>query len=176
MYILQLNKNQPAMIIIVFGLPGSGKSYFAGHLRKEINAVLFNTDMIRDEIDQKGKYEERTKQLVYKEMLRKTLENLKNGSDIIVDGTFHKRDRRKDFISAAIKNKTELRLIEIRASEHTIKTRLAQKREYSEADYSVYLKLKAEFEEEYSYHLVLWSDSLPIEDMIIKAKSYIYGN
>jgi len=35
------------MIIIVFGLPGSGKSYFASKLAERINARYINSDVIR---------------------------------------------------------------------------------------------------------------------------------
>ncbi len=164
------------MIILVFGLPGTGKSYFARHLQKEIDAVLLNTDIIREDLHIKGKYDEDTKQRVYDEILTRTEKYLKKEKDIIVDGTFHKRERRKDFYRLAAEMQTDIFYIEIRASEKTIKQRLTESRKYSEADYNVYRKLKKEFEAESDCHIVLWSGSEPIEKMIFKAKRYIYGH
>jgi len=165
-----------AMIILVFGLPGSGKSYFSRHLQKEIDAGLLNTDIIRQKLNLKGTYDQSAKKRVYDKMMEKTIEHLEEGSDIIVDGTFHKKQRREDISRIAKKNETRIFFVEIKASEQTIKQRLEKKRKYSEADYEVFRKLKKEFEDQPGNHLVLWSDSEPIDTMIMKAKEYIYGN
>ncbi len=164
------------MLILVFGLPGAGKSYFARHLCKEIDAVLLNTDMIREELGIKGKYDEDTKQHVYDEIRTRTAKYLKKGKDIIVDGTFHKIERREDFFRLAAGMKTEIYYIEIRASEKTIKQRLTENRKYSEADYNVYREIKKEFEAKPGCHLVLWSGIESTGKMISKAKRYIYGH
>jgi predicted kinase len=84
------------MIIVVFGLPGSGKSYFARHLQKKIDASFLNTDMIREELNIKGRYGEETKQRVYDEIKKRTTYHLEMGRNVLVDGTFHKKKRRGD--------------------------------------------------------------------------------
>ena len=164
------------MIILVFGLPGTGKSYFARHLQKETDAVLLSTDIIREELNIKGKYDEDTKQRVYDEILRRTVKYRKKDKNVIVDGTFHKKKRREGLYRSAVEMKTKIFYIEIRASEETIKQRLAENRKYSDADYNVYCKIKKEFEPETGHHLVLWSGSGSTEEMIFKAKRYIYGH
>ncbi len=164
------------MIILVFGLPGSGKSYFTRHLQKEIDAGLLNTDIIREQLNLKGTYDQSAKKRVYDKMIEKTIEHVEKGSDIIVDGTFHKKRRREDFSHIAEKNGTRIFFVEIKASEQTIKQRLEKERKFSEADYEVYRELKKEFEDQSEDHLVLWSDSEPTDKMIMKTKEYIYGN
>ncbi len=163
------------MIIMVFGLPGSGKSYFARHLKQKTGAAYFNTDMIREELDLKGIYNERSKQLVYDRLVENVTEELDKDLDVIVDGTFHKQKRRDILTGVARKKNKRINLIEIRASEETIIKRLKSTRKYSEADYEVYIKIKKEFEPEYRNHLVLWSDAENTSEMITKAKHYIYG-
>ncbi len=96
------------MIIMVFGLPGSGKSYFSRHLQQETGAGYFNTDMIREELNLKGIYSEKAKQLVYDKLVEKASEQLDKGLDVIVDGTFHKQKRRDLFTSIAGKKNRKL--------------------------------------------------------------------
>jgi predicted kinase len=35
------------MIVLVYGLPGTGKTFFARHFAKETGAVHLNTDLVR---------------------------------------------------------------------------------------------------------------------------------
>jgi predicted kinase len=60
------------MIVIVFGLPGSGKSFFASRLAKMINADYINSDMIRKEMFASSTYSEKEKAAVYNVMIEKT--------------------------------------------------------------------------------------------------------
>ena len=59
------------MIVIVFGLPGSGKSYFASRFAKVINAGYINSDMIRKEIFEKREYSDQEKKAVYDKCLNR---------------------------------------------------------------------------------------------------------
>ena len=51
------------MIVIVFGLPGSGKSYFASHLASMINADYINSDKVRRTMFDTRTYQKRKKWL-----------------------------------------------------------------------------------------------------------------
>ena len=44
------------MIIVVSGLPGTGKSYFAEKLSGRLGAVHFNSDKMRNALHVRGKY------------------------------------------------------------------------------------------------------------------------
>ncbi len=163
------------MIIVVFGLPGSGKTSFSRHLKKELNARHLNTDIIREEMNIKGLYDEKSKQEVYQRMITKAKEELDKGSDVILDGTFHKQARRQLVTGIAEKTGKNIFFIEIKALEESIIKRLKGKREHSEADFEVYEKIKKEFDSFESDHLILWSDSETPDKMLIKAKNYIHG-
>ena len=163
------------MLIVIYGLPGTGKSYFARHLEKETGAYYLNTDMIREKIDKKGKYDIKSKQEVYGKLMQQAKEELIKGSDVIADGTFHKNSRRKEFADIARETGHRIFFIEMKSDETTIKKRLEKKRKYSEADFEVYKQLKKEFETQPEVNLKLWSDSQTVDEMITKTKKLIYG-
>ena len=163
------------MLIVVFGLPGTGKSFFSQYLKDEINADHLSSDRVRDEMNKKGEYDEKSKNEVYKHLMGKAEVKLKEGTDIIVDGTFHKQERRDLATDVAGRTGHRIFFIQIKASAETVKKRLKKSREDSEADFKIYKKLEKEFDPCLSQHLTLWSDCATISQMIIKAKNYIYG-
>ena len=164
------------MIIVVFGLPGTGKTRFSRLLGNELNAIHLNTDIVRDELGKKGNYSEKSKQQVYDRLMEKSLKELDRGNNIILDGTFHKKDRREKIKNIASETGNDIFFIEMIASEQTIAGRLEKKRIHSEADLKVYRKVREESDIMEEDHLVLHSDSEPEEGMIIRAKNYIHGN
>ena len=134
------------MIIIVIGLPGTGKTTFSRALAQVIDAVHLNTDMIRDDLDLRGQYDRQTKALIYQEMMSRVEAALENGNNVIVDGTFYRRKIREGYRKLAKAQAVGLKWIELKAQEQVIRDRVEKKRKYSEADFKVYLKIKALFE------------------------------
>ncbi len=134
------------MIIIVVGLPGTGKTTFSRALAQIIDAVHLNTDMIRDQLDLRGQYDRQTKALIYQEMMNKVEAALLKGRNVILDGTFYKRKIREGYRKLAKAQEVEIKWIELKAEEKVIRNRVEKKRTYSEADFNVYLKIKALFE------------------------------
>ena len=53
------------MIIVIFGLPGTGKSYFGERLAKQLDIVYMNSDRIRQALQLQGKYGPEEKNQVY---------------------------------------------------------------------------------------------------------------
>ncbi|MGZ8557438.1 MAG: AAA family ATPase [Chitinophagaceae bacterium] len=86
------------MIVIVFGLPGSGKSYFASRLAKMINAGYVNSDRLRKEMFKNRTYSSQEKAAVYNVMLEKMKEAMNQNMNIVLDATFHKNETRKPFL------------------------------------------------------------------------------
>ncbi len=163
------------MVIIVFGLPGTGKSYFARHLSQEIDAVYLSTDEVRLHMKKQGRYDEKDKQLVYDRLEEMMSEHLKKGETVIIDGTFHEQRRRDQFSGKAHELRQPIFFIEMQSREETVKERVEQKREYSEADYSVYKMILDKFEPLGIPHLQLESDRDALGTMIEQARHYIYG-
>jgi predicted kinase len=161
------------MILIVFGLPGTGKSFFAKHMQKEIEAVHLNTDVVRKESGLQGQYDEETKEMVYDLLLKEMTARVSENHNVIVDGTFQKKKSRDRFMDKATQLGHQVFFIEIKARDEAVKQRMKTERNHSEADYQVYLQIKHSFESMEESHLELWSDKTNIDEMIKIAKAHI---
>ncbi|OQP63932.1 hypothetical protein A3860_23120 [Niastella vici] len=160
------------MVIIVMGLPGSGKSYFASRLAKAIEVEYINSDRVRKKMITQRTYSSKEKQLVYNKMLELMKLAVIQKKDIVLDGTFYKHSIRKKFIDEA-RNATCIFFIEVRASESLIRERLKQNRADSEADYTVYKIIQAQWEPLQEKHLILQSTNDNINDMLQTAIDYL---
>jgi predicted kinase len=160
------------MVIIVFGLPGSGKSFFATRLAKDIQAEYVNSDRVRKKMFPASTYSKAEKDAVYEEMRRLMNEAIAKSKDIVLDATFHSEAIRKRFQND-IQDKSPLKFIEVTAKKKIVRERLSKPRAFSEADFKVYKKLKQEWEPFNEEHLVLESSDNNIEDMIMDAEAYL---
>ncbi|WP_420577719.1 AAA family ATPase [Ekhidna sp.] len=161
------------MIIIVFGLPGSGKSFFASRLAEKLEAKYVNSDKLRLNLFPVRSYSEEEKNQVYESMIREMEIAIRKGESLVLDATFYREDIRNKFIEKAKGHRQTIRFIEVHAEEGIIKERLGKKREYSEADFSIYQKVKASFEPLEQDHLTLQSTQENIEEMLEKALNHI---
>ncbi|WKK76997.2 ATP-binding protein [Marivirga salinae] len=161
------------MIIIVMGLPGSGKSFFSQHLAKALNAEYLSSDRVRNTLKMGGKYSLTDKLYVYE-----WLANLAEGAidrkvKVVVDATFYLQQTREFFLEIAKRRNVEMKCILIQASEALIKKRLEGHRKESEADYKVYKKIKKEYENIDIPCLRLTSKSDNIDLMLQQALDFI---
>lgn len=162
------------MIVIVFGLPGSGKSFFASRLAAELKAEYLSSDRIRSAMLKKATYTEEEKERVYDEVLNRTLDALERHDAVVIDATFYRRALRDKFIEA-LKGRGSIFFIEVFAREAIILERLRSPREFSDADEGVYRKVKTQWEPMKEHHLLLESKEDNIEVMVGKAKRYLRG-
>jgi predicted kinase len=162
------------MVVIVFGLPGSGKSYFASRLAAKMNAGYINSDQVRAEVVHTKTYTEKEKLSVYAEMQARMKEALRQGKNVVLDATFYKNDIRQQFIKAA--KPYDIFFMEVIADEAVSRKRLEKKRPDSDADIEVYKKIKQQWEPLNNFHLILQSTSENIEEMISKATEYLFIN
>ena len=161
------------MVIIVIGLPGSGKSYFASRLATTIGADYINSDIIRKKMIRTRTYSIKEKLFVYNEMLKQMQLAVQQKKDIVLDGTFYKHSIRKKFIKDA-GHKGGIIFIEVRAAESLIRERLQQKRTDSEADFEVYHIIKTQWEPLQEKHLTLQSTNDNLTDLLHTAIDYLH--
>lgn len=164
------------MIIIVFGLPGSGKSYFSNRLARHLDAYYISSDILRKRIIRNPSYSEQEKILVYEDMQEAMFDHLHTRKHLVLDGTFYKAAIRNSFINEAEKLNKDILFIEVAADEALIKKRLQSARNDSDANFDTYKKIKHEFEPFEKEHLVLKSTNSNIEQMLARAVTYIYAN
>lgn len=161
------------MVIIVFGLPGSGKSYFASRLAEELGAWYVNSDRLRRERIQNRSYSDNEKLSIYQALLEMMTTALGESQAIVLDATFYKKSIRDTFVEQAKSQNENILFIEVQTDEQLIKQRLSRPRVDSEADFSVYQKIKNEFEPLSAAHLVLESGSDNIDSMLRQASDYL---
>ncbi|MDN5203934.1 ATP-binding protein [Fulvivirgaceae bacterium BMA10] len=161
------------MVIIVFGLPGSGKTYFSVALAKELDAIYLGSDKLRKELLEQRSYLLAEKMMIYDELLENMSAHFTSKKDVVVDATFYRDEFREKFIKKLNSEHILFVFIEIVADEEVIKKRLGQPRQYSEADYEVYQNLKSEFQPFVSNHLILKSTNENLREMLLKTKKYL---
>ncbi len=161
------------MIVIVFGLPGSGKSYFASKLSTLINADYINSDRVRKQMLDKRTYSLNEKLSVYHRMQLQMKEFLKQKRNLVLDATFYKNEIRKKFMGDA-ELKGGITFIEVTADESLIIERLKIPRMDSDADFEVYKVIEEQWEPMYEPHLILRSTNDNIAEMLQKTTNYLH--
>lgn len=166
-----MNTHMPKAIFIA-GLPGSGKSWFARLLARETGAVHLNTDILRNRLGNRGKYDLDTKMHVYEVMNLEMGELLSQGLTVIVDATFYKENIRKAFEENARLYCDQIFFIYLHAAEEIIRERVSQPRPDSDADFDVYRQIKSLYEPFRQPCLSLDSGVLSGEQMLEQALTY----
>jgi predicted kinase len=159
--------------ILVAGLPGSGKSYFARHLAPTLEAAYFNSDILRKTLVADRHYTFSEKANIYAEMLSRFDHALRAGQTVVVDATFYKKELRDQFSDVAHAIGAKVVWVLCTASEARIRERLSHPRKDSEADFAVYKQIKDEFEPIEEPHLVLRTDHDDTETLIEKTVAWI---
>jgi predicted kinase len=163
------------MIVIVSGLPATGKTYFSESLAEFIQAKFINTDSEREKLDLPQDNTVEINQKVYEQVLKEMAAQIQYKKKVVVEGIFHKEKTRSMFMKKARELHQKVFFIEIKAGDYTVHERLKKRPDYTDADYKVYLQSKSEYEPVYYPHLVLWSDDQDVDEMVEKANVYIFG-
>ncbi len=160
------------LIVMVLGLPGSGKSYFAERLAEKIEAMYLCSDRLRKELFRKRTYSKIEKEKVYRLMLQKMKRAIDQNKNVVLDATFHKNKTRQLFIDNMTKDARTF-FIKVRADENIIRERLTKSRPYSEAGFEVYRLIQKEWEPLKQSHLTLDSTNENIDVMLQKATQFL---
>ena len=161
------------LLVVVLGLPGTGKTTFARALAGRLGAVHLNTDMLRNELGLRGQYDEAAKARIYEELLQRCQAELALGKTVIVDGTFYRQAFRDRLEGLAREREIVLHWIEICANPETVRQRISEVRPYSEADFAVYRKILEVYEPLQIQRLQLFSDNQTGEAMLSRAMKYL---
>jgi predicted kinase len=161
-------------LILVCGLPGSGKSFFAQKLSIKTDALYLNSDILRKELFPTNRtYSEKEKQEVYDTLLERASHAIKTNKSVVVDATFYKNSLRIPFYTLAKQLNCPLTLFKIEADETLIRERTSKTRPDSEADFNVYLKLKNSFEPIEIPFCTLQSERNNIDTLLTEALNYL---
>ena len=161
------------MVIMVIGLPGSGKSFFASRLAELLHADYISSDKLRVDMLSKRSYSNQEKELIYDEMLKQMEYSIQRQRNVVLDATFY-TSRLREKCKEKVNDSVALAVIEVWASEAAIKNRLSHGREFSEADFGIYKMIKSQWEPLTERHLTLESTQGNLHIMLQKAIRYLH--
>jgi predicted kinase len=148
--------------VIVCGLPGVGKSTIAKDLAPLINAVLLSTDKIRKELIPNPTYKKQEKKLIYNVLLIVTKYLHKAGINCILDATFNTENSRKELRKKLGLSQEQICIIECICPDDIVISRLKdRKNDYSDANISIYKKMKRIYEPIKGEHIIIDTNQQP---------------
>lgn len=160
-------------LVVLFGLPGTGKTTIARALSQELGWMHLNTDVIRAGLGKRKQYDEKTKAFIYQKMQDLAETELEGQKGVVLDGTFYRETLRDAFRKLGSRHGIPIRWIEVCAEEGIVRNRVSRQRPYSEADFQVYKKIQEAFEPLHEPCLRVYSDREELPSMIQKSIAFI---
>ena len=152
----------PASLVLMSGLPGTGKSWAARHVARPLGAAIVRTDVVRKRLagippdrhpsgaELEALYSAAADGRTYGRVLEECRAFLAEGRPVVVDATFGRRQRRDAFRALATELGVPVLLVAVTTPESVVEARLRRRRarsgEVSDADLEVYRLAQARFE------------------------------
>ena len=175
----------PPALIVMCGLPGSGKSWVARRLARPFAGVTLSSDVIRKRLagvpatahptgpQAEALYSPRSSHLTYATLLDEARACLAQGRSVVADATFPHERSRAPFAEAARAAGAPYAVVYLDCPEDEIARRLRDRPrapdEVSDADWEVYRQLKPRFEPPHEVpdrHLVVGDGTQEAETII----------
>jgi predicted kinase len=142
--------------VIVCGLPGVGKTTIAKDLAPLINAAVLSTDKIRKELIPNPTYKKQEKKLIYNVLLIVAKYLHQAGINCILDATFNTENSRKELRKKLGLSQKQICIVECICPDDIVISRLKdRKNDYSDADISIYKKMKRIYQPIKEEHIIL---------------------
>ena len=163
------------MLVVVFGLPSSGKTFLAKELASELGFVHMSTDSAKKQLLRRPGHTSNENSIVYEKLFEFISDYLQQGKDLVVDGTFYRKAYRESLKDIARTANTSPVFVEVTAPEKSIEARIERKDQAScndDADVAVYNKIKSDFEPMEEKHLVVDS-MMPLMKQVQRTKYFL---
>ncbi len=162
------------VLVIVSGLPGTGKSYFCSRLAERLPAIILESDALRKTLFPQPGYSQTESTRLFKAIRLLAERLLKRGLSLILDATNLSERYREYFYSIAERLDVKLVLVSVKAPPLLVKERLAARpgnpQEKSDAGWEVYQKMSNSVERITRKHYVADTsrDITPVLDKITR--------
>lgn len=166
---------QPALIV-VSGLPGTGKSYFCRRLTERLPYPVLESDALRKQLFPMPQYTAAESAYLFRTIHQLIEELLGKGIPVILDATNLSERHRERLYNIAEKRNARLILVRMKAPPEVVQQRFKNRMEKrhngdnSDADWEVYQKLSATAEKIRRNHFAVDTskDITPALEKIIK--------
>ncbi len=129
----------PPALIVMCGLPGSGKSWLARRLAHPFEALVLRSDVLRKRLaglspsddgqadPGAGLYDAASTDHTYQCMLDEAIAALEHGRTVVADATFSAARHRARFLDAAVRLEHPVVLVHVQCPDDVIRERLARR-------------------------------------------------
>ncbi len=154
------------MIVVCYGLPGTGKTTIGRRLAEELNCPSLGTDTVRRRVLPNPTYTFEERQLIYRTLFY-IIELLhQHGIHVVVDGTFTRNELRSEIVATAKRIGTPVIFVECRCDRDTAIRRIQTRQDTeSDAKAETYDRLFERWEENESPHLLV-DTTRPLEETV----------
>jgi len=143
-----------AMLILVCGLQGAGKTTVAKRIATMVSALTLRTDVIRKQMFEAPQYTELEMQRVYDEMFLRARKLLQEKRTVVLDATFLKELNRNQAKELAEESESDFMVVAVQCDdEQVIKKRIRERVDPSDATYDV--RLTSKFEPIVGAHVIV---------------------
>lgn len=162
------------VLVVVSGLPGTGKSYFCGRLAERVPLAVLESDTLRKVLFPVPAYTADESFRLFQAIHHLIERLLKKGIHLVLDATNLSERHREYLYSIADRLGVKLVLAQVEAPPETVQARLRRRLEEregrSDADWTVYEKMKESAEAIHRQHYVVDTsrDVTPVLDKIVK--------
>ena len=137
----------PKQLLVVCGLPGTGKTTVATMLSEQLEAPLIRTDVVRKDLFTDPEYTSEETAVTYEETLTRSGSAIERDGIAIVDGTFRTSALRETARQRASTSGATFDLVYVTCSQDVVEERIAKRTDdESDADFEIYKHLRSIFE------------------------------
>ncbi len=166
-------------LLMMVGLPGTGKSSVVEKLQKKVSCVVVSTDNIRLLMRNKPTYTAAEMMLVYEVCYSIIEARLKQGQRVVFDASNYLAARREHLKKVAQRAGAPVAVCYVQAGQDIIRERLQQRNsgnrretDLSDADWSVYKWMVEAQEPVIGDHLIIDTSSTPAAELAAELYHY----
>ncbi len=159
---LAVSYQLPPVLVLMSGLPATGKSWFARRVAKPFEARIVRSDVVRkmragmspthrpSSKESQQLYSEAASEALYEQLNRNVFQWLQQGRSVVVDAMFSRAAQRRRFLDVARRMGIPVALVHVHCPAELVHERMHSRtqdaQETSDADWTVYQSLAKSFE------------------------------